>query len=156
MGLDHARLVTQGSRETHCICDGTKCPVAFNRVTPFLWPRTLADDGSCPMTLGETGFWPKTLAEDLSWSRAPAGLFLGEDSSQERGNRRRQRRRRRRRHDDRDDERRPGGAMSHHVRATRHMQFSTFARPRGVTVSTLDSESSDRGSNPREASTQSE
>ena len=26
-----------------------------------------------------------------------------------------------------------------------------LARPRGVTVSTLDSESSDRGSNPREA-----
>ena len=62
------------------------------------------------MTLGETGFWPKTLAEDLSWSRAPAGLLLGEDSSQERGN-----------NagndddddddddDDRDDERRPGG-----------------------------------------------
>ena len=28
---------------------------------------------------------------------------------------------------------------------------TTFARPRGVTVSTLDSESSGRGSNPREA-----
>ena len=29
---------------------------------------------------------------------------------------------------------------------------SDIIRPRGVTVSTLDSESSDRGSNPREAS----
>ena len=108
------------------------------------------------MALGETGFWPKTLAEDLSWSRAPAGLFLGEDSSQERGNNDGNDDDDDDDNDDRDDERRPGGAMSHHVKDTIHMQFSTFARPRGVTVSTLDSESSDRGSNPREASTQSE
>ena len=64
--------------------------------------------------------------------------------------------------DDRDDDRRPRRgdegdqhAMSQQVKARTHMPVLTFARPRGVTVSTLDSESSDRGSNPREASSQS-
>lgn len=33
-----------------------------------------------------------------------------------------------------------------------NLRSTAFIRPRGVTVSTLDSESSDRGSNPREAS----
>ena len=87
------------------------------------------------MTLGETGFWPKTLAEDLSWSRAPAGLFLGEDSSQERGN-----------NDgnddddddddddndDRDDERRPGGGRCRIMSGP--PDICSFQRLRGLVV----------------------
>ena len=64
--------------------------------------------------------------------------------------------------DDRDDDRRrrrgdegDQHAVSQQVRGQNHKPVLTFARPRGVTVSTLHSESSDRGSNPREASSQS-
>ena len=68
-----------------CIGAGTKCLVALNRVTPFSWPRALADDFSCPMTLGEAGVWPKTLAEDLSWSRAPSDFSWGKTQARNSG-----------------------------------------------------------------------
>ena len=43
-------------------------------------------------------------------------------------------------------------AFSALLGAAKATQWMRFSGPRGVTVSTLDSESSDRGSNPREAS----
>ena len=43
-------------------------------------------------------------------------------------------------------------ALVQHCLAPSRLHSGGFSGPRGVTVSTLDSESSDRGSNPREAS----